>query len=84
MKRLIIIMVAVALIMSAAYPLLAKGKSRSGNAGYYVSTGNGGTQMLGGKSGGRSSGRSKGKGLERAAERSKAVNPPSSKPIKTK
>jgi hypothetical protein len=80
MKRLIIIMVAVALVMSAAYPLLAKGKSRSGNAGYYVRTGNGGTQMLGGKSGGRS----KGKGLERAANRSRAVNSPSSKPIKTK
>jgi len=83
MKRLIIIMVAVALIMSAAYPLLAKGKSRSGNAGYYVRTANGTgrSQMLGGKSGGKS----KGKGLERAVERSRAVNSPfSSKPIKTK
>ncbi len=70
MKRFIIIMVAVALIMSVAVPLFAKGKSSS-SSGYCVTTGNGRTQTLGGKSGSRSNTQ---KGLSNASQHSNAVH----------
>jgi hypothetical protein len=69
-KRFITVAIVAALIMSAAVPLFAKGKSTSGCTRYCVRTGNGRQQMLGGKSGESSQ-----KGLKNAAAHSRSVTP---------
>jgi hypothetical protein len=69
MKRLLVFMVAAALLMSVAVPLFAKEKS-SNNSGYCVATGNGRAQALGGKSGSHTSTR---KGLSNAFQHSQSI-----------